>query len=583
MFRAFRYFKPDAPRIGLSLGLMFLSIGANLLKPWPLAFVVDHVLGNTPMPNWIATRTIGCSYTQFIFWAAVLVFILYTGQGALTALQNFTSIQIGLRGLARVRLELFERLQRLSLRFYNSHPQGDTIYRATWDTFSFQTLFQQGFSTFLNAFLSLAIMVVVMARLNLKLMFLSVVIVPPLILTILWFGKKMKLRSLASHQAESLLSSSVQQNIAAMQLTQSYVREKEERTRFAALVDLTCLRRTSQHGWELSYWFGVTALFGVGIAVIIWQGSSEVMAGNLSLGHMLIFLTYLSQWYEPLNQLAHVGATVADAGAGASRVLDIIDQDEPISDPTVPKILHDPKGKIEFRKVSFDYTTDHAVLQEVSLSVEPGESVAIIGPSGVGKTTLLQLLNRFYDPSGGAILLDGIDLRELSLKDLRSSISFVMQEPILLPGTIAENIAYGRPEASVLEVENAARAAHIHDFITRLPQGYQTLVGEGLARLSAGEKQRVNLARAFLKNAPVLVLDEPTSALDAESERFVMASLIELMRDRTTLMVAHRLSTIRSVSKVIAIEDGRITQEGSPDVLLRQSGYFSRVTQPPTS
>ena len=580
MFRAFRYFRTDASRIGLSLGLMVLSIGANLLKPWPLAFIVDYLLVGNPMPSWIATRSLGSSTSELLVGLAVVAFGLHMGQGALAAAQNFTSIQVGLRGLARVRLELFERLQRLSLRFYNSHSQGDIIYRATWDTFSFQTLFQQGFSTFLNAFLSLAIMVGVMARLNLRLMLLSVVIVPPLILTMLWFGKQMKKRSAASHQAESLLTSSVQQNIAAVQLTQSYVREREERNRFEVLVNSTRQRRVSQHGWELGYWFSVAALFGMGTALIVWQGSQEVLAGNLSTGQLLIFLAYLSQWYEPLNQLAHVGATVADASAGASRVLEIIDAPESIQDPAVPQVLKNPRGTIELKNVSFDYETGHPILQGISLRIEPGESVAIIGPSGVGKTTLLQLLPRFYDPTGGQILLDGIDLRELSLRDLRSTISLVLQEPILLPGTIAENIAYARPGASAMEIEKAARAAHIHDFILKLPQGYETLVGEGLARLSVGEKQRINLARAFLKDAPILLLDEPTSALDAESERCVIASLIELMRGRTTLMVAHRLSTIRRVSKIIVLENGKLTQVGSPEALMKQTGYFSRVTDP---
>jgi ATP-binding cassette, subfamily B, bacterial len=290
---------------------------------------------------------------------------------------------------------------------------------------------------------------------------------------------------------------------------------------------------------------------------------------------MLVFLGYLTQLYEPLNQLSQVGATVSDASAGTQRVLELLDTPQEVTDPPQARpLVH---GRISFEDVSFGYQQERLVLKDISFSMAAGESVAIIGPSGAGKTTLLQLLPRFYDPTSGAVRLAGVDFRELHLKELRANVGLVPQEPILLLASIAQNIAYGKPGASRAEVEEAARAANADEFIRELPQQYDTLVGEGAARLSVGEKQRINLARAFLKDAPILVLDEPTSSLDSDSEELVVSSLTELMRNRTVLLVAHRLSTIRNVDRILVLEAGRMVELGTPEQLLQDRGYYARV------
>jgi ATP-binding cassette subfamily B protein/subfamily B ATP-binding cassette protein MsbA len=293
--------------------------------------------------------------------------------------------------------------------------------------------------------------------------------------------------------------------------------------------------------------------------------------------------------YEPLNQISHVGATTATALAATKRVFEVLDSPEEVRDAENARRIQIPgaadrnpdalvaSGRISFERVSFAYEKDRPVLHEVSLELQPGESCALIGPSGAGKSTLMNLVPRFFDPGSGAVKFDGIDLRELKLKDLREQIAVVSQEPVLLPSTIAENIAFGKPDATPAQIEAAARAANAHEFIAALPHQYQTVVGEGAVRLSVGERQRINIARAFLKDAPVLLLDEPTSALDADSEKKVVQSIFDLMRGRTTLMVAHRLSTIRRVNKVIVLEDGRVTEHGSPGELMDHGGYFARV------
>jgi ATP-binding cassette subfamily B protein/subfamily B ATP-binding cassette protein MsbA len=294
--------------------------------------------------------------------------------------------------------------------------------------------------------------------------------------------------------------------------------------------------------------------------------------------------------YEPLNQLSHVGATTATALAATQRVFEVLDTPEEVRDAPNARRVQGPKskvqsqdaliatGRIAFEHVSFGYEKDRLVLHDLTFELSSGQSCAFIGPSGAGKSTLLNLVPRFFDPNSGAVKLDGVDLRELRLKDLREQVAVVLQEPIILPTTIAENIAYGKPEATAAEIEAAARAANAHEFVSKLPAKYQTIVGEGAVRLSVGERQRLNIARAFLKDAPILLLDEPTSALDAESEAQVVESIFNLMRGRTTLMVAHRLSTIRRVNKVVVLEDGRLTECGSPEELLARGGYFTRVS-----
>jgi ABC-type multidrug transport system fused ATPase/permease subunit len=341
------------------------------------------------------------------------------------------------------------------------------------------------------------------------------------------------------------------------------------------------------------YSLALAAGFGLTAAALTWLGAREVMAGRLTVGQLLVFIGYLTQLYEPLNQLSHVGATVSDASAGTQRVLELLDtprevDDNPdtrpvvsVTDPATTRNSPTPplriSGNIVFDKVSFAYEPRRLVLHNVAVAITAGESVALLGPSGAGKTTLLQLLPRFYDPTDGAVTFEGVDLRALRLRDLRQQIALVPQEPILLLASIAENIAYGRPGASRAEIEAAARAANADAFIAKLPRQYDTIVGEGAARLSAGEKQRINIARAFLKNAPILLLDEPTSALDVESEELVVASLDRLMANRTALLVAHRLSTIRKVDRIVVLDGGRIIESGSPDKLRHSGGYYSRV------
>jgi ATP-binding cassette subfamily B protein/subfamily B ATP-binding cassette protein MsbA len=417
----------------------------------------------------------------------------------------------------------------------------------------------------------------------------SLVVVPALVAAIRVFGKRMRERGIEAQRADSEVTSLVQRTITALPLVQSYVREEQEESTFRAQAEAAQEKRLAQHGWELVYWLAIAGVFGAGTAAIVWFGTHRVLEQKLTVGELLVFVAYLAQLYEPLNQLSHVGATISTASAGTERVFEVLDSRDEVTSGNRPVVSISEgdstggaliaRGEISFKNVSFGYQPGQPVLHDLDLHLGAGESVAIVGPSGAGKTTLLNLLPRFFDPTNGSVHLDGVDVRELRLKDLRSQVALVLQEPILWPATVAENVAFAKPHATAAEIESAARGANADEFIRRLPDKYDTLIGEGAAHLSVGEKQRISLARAFLKNAPILLLDEPTSALDAESEILVLESLLKLMRGRTTLIVAHRLSTIQRVDKILVIEGGRLVQEGTPDELLRKEGYYARLVR----
>lgn len=602
LIKVFNFYKQETPKIIGVVLLMLIAIGLNLLKPWPLAKAVDLIStdkahGGLP------------GILKSILFFALLTFFLHVLQSGFSALYNYISIKIGLKGLQKARTAIFSSIQRLSLKFHHGTTLGDLVYRATWDAYSIQTLFQQGLISTLSSVLSLFIMLIIMFKLNVKLALITLLYIPVLIISIRFFGTIMTRKGLEAQKADSQVINYVQQAIRVLPLIQSFVKEEKESEKFLKHAETAFKKRASQHGWELIYWFGVSSTFGFIIAFLLFQGGAEVVNNKISIGTLLVFIAYIGQLYEPLNQITHAGSTVSVALAGARRVFEIVESKEEVHEkphaiPVVSvvngvstkqveaeeekggdrltnqnarsRVLF-LKGKIEFEDVWFAYEDENYVLKGINFQALPGERIAIIGPSGAGKTTLLNLIPRFYDPTKGSIKLDGFDLRDLKLKDLRKQISVVPQEPIIIPGTVAENIGYGIPEASLEMIKNAAKAAHADIFIEKLPQKYETVIGEGGMLLSVGECQRINLARAFLKGSAILLMDEPTASLDLESEAMVVKSIFELMKNRTTFIIAHRLETIKNVDRVISLIDGRIVEFGTPQELLKKGGYYSKI------
>ena len=608
--RALSYFRPDGGRIALAMGLLVASIGINLLKPWPLAILVDSVLGSKPYPAWLPSQMTEWSQAAQLVAIVAASLVLHLTHSAVCAGHVYLSINVGLRGLRRVRDEVFGWLQRLSLRYHHGTEAGDVMFRAGTDTGAFQVLFQQGLLIVVSATGTLLFMAVMMARLNLYLTSVALVAVPVLLVSFKLFGGAMRSRAMIAQRAEGKVYSLIHQGITALPLIQSHAREDHERERFASQTEQARQQKMAHQGLEVVFWCAISVVLAACTLGVTWVGAQQVMAGRLTLGELLVFLAYVTQLFEPLHQLSQVGATLSSASASTRRVFEVLDTPEEVKDrpdarpvyqgrnadgqaglPTSADDMFAPvgtlaappgrplqiSGNIAYDDVSFDYDPLRPVLHHVSFKLLAGTSAAIIGPSGAGKTTLLNLLPRFFDPASGAVLLEGIDLRDLRLADLRAQIGLVLQKPIILPATVAENIAYGKPNATMAEIEAAAHYANASGFIEKLPEHYQTVVGDGGTHLSVGERQRINLARAFLKDAPILLMDEPTSALDVESEAQVVASLFALMRGRTTLMVAHRLTTIRRVDKILVVENGRLTEMGAPDDLLAEQGYYARV------
>jgi len=608
--RALSYFRPDGGRIALAMGLLVASIGINLLKPWPLAILVDSVLGSKPYPAWLPSQMTEWSQAAQLVAIVAASLVLHLTHSAVCAGHVYLSIGVGLRGLRRVRDEVFGWLQRLSLRYHHGTEAGDVMFRAGTDTGAFQVLFQQGLLIVVSATGTLLFMAVMMARLNLYLTSVALVAVPVLLVSYKLFGGAMRSRAMIAQRAEGKVYSLIHQGITALPLIQSHAREDHERERFASQTEQARQQKMAHQGLEVVFWCAISVVLAACTLGVTWVGAQQVMAGRLTLGELLVFLAYVTQLFEPLHQLSQVGATLSSASASTRRVFEVLDTPEEVKDrpdarpvyqgrnadgqaglPTSADDMFAPvgtlaappgrplqiSGNIAYDDVSFDYDPLRPVLHHVSFKLLAGTSAAIIGPSGAGKTTLLNLLPRFFDPASGAVLLEGIDLRDLRLADLRAQIGLVLQKPIILPATVAENIAYGKPNATMAEIETAAHYANASGFIEKLPEHYQTIVGDGGTHLSVGERQRINLARAFLKDAPILLMDEPTSALDVESEAQVVASLFALMRGRTTLMVAHRLTTIRRVDKILVVENGRLTEMGAPDDLLAEQGYYARV------
>ena len=542
-----RIYRPDAARCAAALGLVGLTTDAAVIKPWPLAWILDALSGRSGDTDSIPRWTL----------ALLGAYLLH---GFLGAAQQSLVITLGLRGLQRIRHQVFERLLRLSPREVQGTAAGDWIYRATWDTYAFQTLFTHGIFTGLTAGAGVIAMTVVMARIHLPLTAVALATVPPLIAVMRFFGPRLQRAATQAQTTDAGIAAAVQQGVANLSLIQAFTRESTLTNAFDQQAAEAFHARRHQHRSEVIYLAAVAAILAAGTAGIVALGSREVSAGRLTLGQLLVFLAYLAQLYEPLNQLSHLGGTISTAQASAQRVLEWLDTPDHCANGTTPTPRPAHGVDLEFSGVGFAYDPDRPVLRGLDLRLKPGEIVAIIGPSGAGKTTLLQLIPRFLEPAAGQIRWCGLDLKSLDRHSLRRQVSWVLQEPLLLSATIAENIGFGREAATRDEIEAAAQAAHAHEFILRLPHGYDTRVGDGAARLSVGEKQRIHLARAFLKDAPVLLLDEPTSALDGESEAAVLAAVQRLTRGRTTLMVAHRPETLHIAHRILRLESGTLTE-----------------------
>jgi ATP-binding cassette, subfamily B, bacterial len=556
------------------LALDALAIPVALLMPLPLKIVVDNVLGSHPLPDlvnrivpaWVIASTVAT------LWLVIILVLLVALLGLIQRFASWIYREyLGEKILLEFRGSLFEHVTRLSLAQHDMRGVTDLTYRIQYDAPAIRWLVMDGALPLITAVLTLIGMIYVITRINLRLAMIALIIIPAIFLLTQIYGRRLRENWSRVKTLETDALSVVQEVLGAMRVVTAFGQERREQKRFFEISRQSIREhiRVIIAESQFSLLVGVTA--AVGTATVLFLSAEAVQAGQMTTGELLLVMAYLAQLYEPLELIGNQVAAQQASLASAERAFSVFDESPAIVDIPNAISLARARGDIAFADVVFAYDNRHAVLQHVSFQVSAGTTVGIIGKTGAGKTTLVSLLARFYDPTEGTIFMDGVDLRKYRIADLRKQFAIVLQEPVLFPTTIAENIAYGTPGADRHAIVAAAKAANADDFITALPQGYDTVVGDRGATLSGGERQRVSLARAFIKNSPMLILDEPTSSVDIVTEAAILEATLRLMAERTTFVIAHRLSTLRHCGLLLVLDGGHLIRAtNSPEVVLRE-------------
>jgi ATP-binding cassette subfamily B protein/subfamily B ATP-binding cassette protein MsbA len=555
---------------------LLLKIGFDVLKPFPMVFLIDYVLRAKPMPDVVSglVAALPGAHTReaLVGWSVAATVLIFLLSWAVALVSTYGNISLAQRMTYDLASDLFARLQQLSLHFHARKSVGDNIRRVTADSTCASVIVKDALLPVFSSTVSLVVMFAILWRLDAPLALLSLAVVPGMMWVFRRYAGPMMQLSYAQQQAEGKLYDLTEQTFSAIPVVQAFGREALNDACFSRATGETISATLSLTKIEVQFKIFMGLATALGTAGILWFG-----AQNLSVGAIIMFLSYLGSLYAPLEAIMYTGSTIQGAAGSARRVWEVLQADTQVTDKPGARAIERACGRVQLEKITFGYEPGRPVLRNISLEVNPGETVALVGATGAGKSTLVSLVPRFFDPWEGSVLLDGENVRDIQLKTLRGNVAIVLQEPFLFPISVAENIAYGNPHASFQKIEEAARAANAHDFITRLPQGYQTIVGERGATLSGGERQRVSIARALLKDAAILILDEPTSALDAETEKSLMDALERLTAGRTTFIIAHRLSTVRRANRILVLKDGAIAESGKHENLLQQGGLYARL------
>jgi len=568
--------------------MMLLGVVLDVLKPWPLKLIVDYVLTGQSLPDavsWINLLPGSARPTVLLGWLAIATIMLFLASRIAWLMQGYVQTGVGARMVYGLGAALFEHLQRLSLCFHGRRSTGDLVRRVTTDSTCGREMMMGVYLPVLTSLVSLGAMFTVMWQLDHFLSLLAIFVALPLGVVIRLFIGTITERMYEQQNLEGEMMAIAEQTLTAMPVVQAFSRDEYEKERFYSMSQSTLKAYLRVLTSNLKLTVSVGSITAVGTAAIMLIGGFHVMKETMTVGSLIVFLTYLASLYAPMENLASVSSSFASASAKAKRVLEVMDKDEKVwDDPAARPLPVHPEGKrghIRLEGITFGYEPGRTVLQDVTLEARPGETIAIVGKTGAGKSTLVSLIPRFFDPWQGRVMFDGVDIREVQISNLRAQVALVLQEPFLLPLTVAQNIAYGRPGAVREEILEAAFAANADEFIRKLPQEYDTVIGEKGATLSEGQKQRLAIARALLKDAPVLILDEPTSALDAHTETLLLGALDILMKGRTTFIIAHRLSTIQGSDRIVVMEKGRVIEAGTHHELLKDQGsYYQLATYP---
>src|SRR5437660_2544887 len=583
--RVFRYYRPFLPQTVVGLTLSLIGIGLNLLKPWPFKIIVDQILPrreSTQLSEFVLFSgdhrlAIPLSLSANILVLCLALVVIQFLWGLVNWATNYILVKVGLQALLKLRTDLYAYLQSLSLKYHDVRRSSDSSFRVAYDSQSIQTIYNKGFTGIFSSVVTLIGTFAIMVQLDWQLTLLSLGIVPLIIAAIYFFAHRIRRESTFIQEQESAVLAQAQEGLSSIRMVHAFGCEQFEVMQFQQQAQQSLQANLRLTLINVNSALVISTLMVFGTAAMYYVGTLHVLAGTLTLGTLLVFSAYLLMLYQPLESITYTAWAMEGATAGAKRCFEVLDREDDVVDSPSAVAIETAKGAIGFHNVSFGYAQDRQVLHAVDLRIEPNQIIAVVGGTGAGKSTLLSLVPRFYDPTSGSVTLDGRDVREIKKKSLRAQIGIVLQDTLLFSTTIRENIAYGRPEATDDEIIDAAKRAQADEFIQQLPNGYGSTVGERGGQLSVGQRQRIGIARAFLKNAPVLLLDEPTSALDPATEAAIMETIKELMRGRTTLIATHRLATIHDVDRIVVIERGRIVEQGRGTELLARGGVYAKL------
>ena len=589
--RVLRYYRPFWAQTIFGLLLSLVAIGLNLLKPWPFKIIVDHIIPNFHQDNRSSHffqlgfllgdhRTAVSPVLSVPGLVAVLCLALVFIQllwGIINWITNYIFVKIGLEALLKLRTDLYSYLQSLSLKYHDARRSTDSSFRVAYDSQSIQTIYNKGFTNIFGSIITLIGTFAVMMRIDWQLALLSLAIVPLLLGAIYFFAHRIRRESTFIQEQESAVLGQAQEGLSSIRMVHAFGREEWEVHQFRTHAQQSLQANLRLTLTNVNSALVISTLMVIGTAAMYYVGTMHVLAGILTLGSLLVFSAYLLMLYQPLESLTYTAWAMEGATAGAKRCFEVLDRQDDVVDSPNAIAIAQTKGALQFDNVSFGYEPGRPVLSDINLGIASSQIIALVGGTGAGKSTLLSLVPRFYDPTSGSVTLDGRNLREITKKSLRAQIGMVLQDTLLFSTTVRENIAYGRPGATEEEIVAAAQRAQADEFIRQLPNGYLSLVGERGAHLSVGQRQRVGIARAFLKNAPILLLDEPTSALDPTTEAAILETIKELMRGRTTLIVTHRLATIHNVDQIVVLEGGRVAEQGRGPELVARGGVYAKL------
>jgi len=566
----------------LAAGLLAVIGGgvANLLEPWPLKIVFDNVLKSRQIHGWLnplILSLVGDDKLRILKFAAVAALVIAAVGALCSYVEKCLTTSVAQWVMHDLRRTIYSHIQRLSLAYHDRKQTGDLISRATSDIDAIQSFIATGLLGALVNSLTLVGMVGVMFYVNWRFTLIALSVAPLLFLVVYRYTRLIKKASREVRKKEGEIVSVIQEVLSSIRVVKAFAREEYEQRRLEeqSLEGVEIALRARSLKAKLSPF--VEVIVACGTSLVLWFGARMVLDGTLSAGSLILFVMYLAKMYKPMQELSKMTDAYAKAAVGYERIREVLETEREIKD--APGAIRAPefRGKIEFENVDFSYEPNSPVLRNLTFTIEPGQVAALVGPTGAGKTTIISLIPRFYDPTSGTVKIDGRDVRRFTQKSLRQQISFVLQETLLFHAPVWSNIAYGKPEATRAEILRAAKLANADEFIEKMPLGYDTMVGERGVTLSGGQRQRIAIARAIIRNTPILILDEPGSGLDAASEQLVFEALDRLMEGKTSIVIAHRLSTIRRAQIIFVVRDGTIAESGTHEELLRSGGLYSEL------